>query len=297
MILGMSTLQGYLIPLESPTLMEADDIQRYDHARFAQVRSWMDGTHPHVRVGQVWEDMDTRRADEHGMRQVMVTHIDTDGTVDVVNVNYDGHGARINLGHTSRLAAWRMRPEGINRGWRVRAITIPLDGAGRAKAKYELPRVATPTSVAPREPKKIVPAPKPTASAAPSTEVATTKGDKRVSFSNGTTSPGVKNVVQKAASSAQKPLFTNKNDEEQINALSEKIANGTPVTERITAVATIMVTALGVVPAIDIARSYLRDMPSGASIEDTLLSRFVVSHSDLVSMFSDVLDVEPVTNS
>lgn len=109
-----------------------------EHPRFIQVRCRLDGTHPDVQVGQVWEDLDTRRAAD-GARHVLVTDINDDGTVDVVNV-FLGEGSSKNIGVTSTIAIHRFRAGGSGRGFRLRSLVIHLNDTGRPRQGFEIPK-------------------------------------------------------------------------------------------------------------------------------------------------------------
>lgn len=142
-----------------------------EHPRFIQVRCRLDGTHPDVQVGQVWEDLDTRRAAD-GARHVMVTEVNDDGTVDVVNV-FLGEGSSKNVGVTSTIAVYRFRSGGSGRGFRLRSLVIHLNDTGRPRQGFDFPAQVSltdfikPDSVTGPPVLPPLPAPTPSAATAP----------------------------------------------------------------------------------------------------------------------------------
>lgn len=128
------------------------------HPRFAQVHAWIDGTHPFVMVGQVWENLDFEEGDSNGKRQVRVVKIE--GTdVYVVNVNIDGAGALANIGHSDILDVLDFRSHNSGQsGWRILSAIVPVDAAGKRSLNTPIPpRQESLAQVA----KKHTPAPKP----------------------------------------------------------------------------------------------------------------------------------------
>jgi hypothetical protein len=123
-----------------------------DNARFAQIRAWLDGTHPDVQVGQVWEAMtyDVNATPQ----QYLITSVHDNGTISMVTVYIGGEGSDQNLGQMFTVPVLDLRTGmGEGAGYRLRAAIIRLDDKGNPTFNYSVPEKVALTSLAQADPK------------------------------------------------------------------------------------------------------------------------------------------------
>lgn len=145
-----------LADFSTPIAAPAGEYVSQEHPRFAQIQCHLEGTHPDVRVGQVWEDLDPRK----GGRHVLVTSVNTDGTTDVVTVYIGTSGAGAQMGHRSNIATHRFRVMDGGRGFRLRAalvmltdarVPVNLDAVPKAQPLSALVEIDKPPAPAPQK--------------------------------------------------------------------------------------------------------------------------------------------------
>lgn len=138
-----SSIMDFLIPLgtrndKTPHLSDRKRVGS-DLMRFAQIRAFEGGFHPRLSKGQVWESMDPTTSDKFGFRQVIIDNVQDDGYCSVSVVNFNGKASHQGLGDVLKLASLDFGRTGVNEGWKLRAVTVPLDTLGAPIPGYSLP--------------------------------------------------------------------------------------------------------------------------------------------------------------
>jgi hypothetical protein len=117
-------LSKFSAPLDAPQSEHVNG----SHPRFMQIMAHLNNTHPDVKVGQVWEDINP----DNYFRRILITAVRDDGVTEGVTVwieNTPDHDD-VSIGDTIEVPTYSFRVDSEKVGFRLRGVYVSLDDAG-----------------------------------------------------------------------------------------------------------------------------------------------------------------------